>query len=69
MCGAGLPVRCWGGGGGGRAKARAGRLGRVYRAQWLPALAVNSVALIWILARIDILTMRVGRAVKTPVFF
>ena len=37
MCGAGLRVRCWDGGVGGRAKARAGRLGRVYRAQWLSA--------------------------------
>ena len=58
MCGAGLRVRCWGGGVGGRAKARAGRLGRVYRAQWLPALAVNSVALIWKLAQMDILAIR-----------
>ena len=42
---------------------RAGRLGRAHRGLRLPALgsaavAVNAVALIWILVRIDILTIR-----------
>ena len=70
MCGAGLRVRCWGGGVGGEVRGGVGRLARHHRTLRLPALgwwlgaglvavAVNAVALIWKLARTGFLTLRV----------
>ena len=65
MCGAGLPVWCWGGGvGGGVKRSGAGQgADRAHRALRLLALgwaavAARAVALILKLARMDILTIR-----------
>ena len=64
MCGAGLTVWCWGDCVGGEVRqSRAFEScspGAAVVCSGLAAVAVNSVALIWELARMDILTIRVS---------